>query len=193
MPEAFAGNPPNLNTPAAVLGFLAFWHKLERFAAILTFSAIGILMMYDVISRELITPLLMKFGIDSGALILVGSQKIGVYCLIAGAFAGFTVATATGAQLVPKVGFGWAPKSWDATMNRVGDFITAIFLGIVTYYAIVFVKSSASTGLLTSGGLEMMVWKLQTVIPIGFASAAGRYLFYGLWPGTRPIPPEFQE
>ena len=179
--------------PAWVTGGLGVWFWVERMLAIVTFGAIGLLMMYDVISRELIGPVLPQFGIEASTLVLVGSQKLGVYCLIAGAFAGFSLATATGVQLVPKVGFRWAHESWNAVMNRLGDFITAAFLAIVTYYAVVFVQSSASFGLMTTSGVEMKVWILQTVVPIGFASAAARYLVYGLWPATRPVPPQFQE
>ncbi|MCO5125315.1 MAG: TRAP transporter small permease [Rhizobacter sp.] len=183
--------PPS--APGWVTGVLGVWYWIERLLAIVTFGAIGVLMMYDVISREIIGPVLTKLGMDPSAVVLVGSQKLGVYFLIAGAFTGLSLATATGAQLVPKVGFGWAPKSWNAGMNRLGDFITTAFLAIVTYYAVVFVQSSASIGLMTTSGVEMKVWVLQTAIPIGFASAAARYLVYGLWPATRPVPPEFQE
>lgn len=193
MPPTPSYAAPQAAAPAAVVGMLGVWYRIERLFAIVTFSAIGLLMMYDVISRELIGPVLSKLGMDASALVLVGSQKLGVYFLIAGAFAGFSLATATGGQLVPKVGFGWAPKSWNNGMNRLGDFVSAVFLAIVTYYAIVFVSSSASNGLMTTSGVEMKVWILQTVIPIGFASAAARYLVYGMWPATRPVPPEFQE
>jgi len=191
-PSASVDAPPP-PAPGWVTAGLGVWFWVERMLAIVTFGAIGLLMMYDVISRELVGPVLPLFGIDASTVVLVGSQKLGVYCLIAGAFAGFSLATATGAQLVPKVGFGWAPKSWDSGMNRLGDFVTAAFLAIVTYYAIVFVRGSASSGLMTSSGVQMKVWILQTVIPIGFASAAARYLVYVLWPATRPVPPEFQE
>lgn len=184
---------PPTDAPLGVVKMVSLWYWIERFIAIVTFSAIGVVMMYDVIIREMVTPLLTRFGIDAHSLVLVGSQKIGVYLLIAGAFTGFSLATGAGTQLVPKVGFGWAPKSWDAGMNRMGDFISGLFLCIVTYYAFIFVRSSANAGLMTSSGIEAPVWILQVVIPIGFASAAARYLVFSLWPAVRPVPPEFQE
>ena len=41
--------------------------------------------------------------------------------------------------------------------------------------------------------LDWSVWPIQLAIPIGFLSAAGRYLMYAAWPSIRPQPPEFQE
>ena len=184
---------PSAHAPAGVVKMLAVWYWIERFLAIVTFGAIGLLLMYDVITREIARPILASLGMSGAFLTFIGTQKVAVYLLIAGAFAGFSLATATAGQLVPKVGFKWAPKSWDAGLNRLGDVISGLFLVIVTYYAIVFVRGSAEAGLMTSAGLEAPVWILQTVIPIGFASAAARYLVFGLWPVVRPVPPEFQE
>lgn len=181
------------DAPLGVVKMLGVWQWIERFLSIVTFGCIGLLLMYDVITRELVRPILASSGMSGAFLTFIGTQKVAVYLLIAGAFAGFSLATATGTQLVPKVGFKWAPKSWDAGLNRLGDVISGLFLIIVTYYAIVFVRSSADAGLMTSSGFEAPVWILQTVIPIGFASAAGRYLVYAMWPAVRPVPPEFQE
>ena len=185
--------PGPARVPEVVTAALAIWSRVERLLAIVTFSAIGVLMMYDVILRELVSPVLFRIGLDARPLLLVGSQKIGVYLMIAGAFVGFTLATAMGTQLVPRIGFSWVPRRWDAAMNRAADFVSAAFLGCATYYAIVFVASSAQAGLMTTSGVDLPVWMLQSVIPFGFASAAARYLCYGVWPGTRPVPPEFQE
>ena len=41
--------------------------------------------------------------------------------------------------------------------------------------------------------LDFAIWPIQLAIPLGFASAAVRYLFYAAWPSLRPQPPEFQE
>jgi C4-dicarboxylate transporter, DctQ subunit len=181
------------NAPARVLNLLWVWYWIERFLSIVTFGCIGLLLMYDVITREIVRPILASLSMSGAFLTFIGTQKVAVYLLIAGAFAGFSLATATGTQLVPKVGFKWAPRSWDASLNRLGDLMSGLFLATVSYYAIVFVRSSAEAGLMTSTGFEAPVWILQVVIPIGFASAAGRYLVYALWPATRPLPPDFQE
>ena len=193
MSQSPSVSAPSAHAPAGVVKMLGVWYWIERFLSIVTFGCIGLLLMYDVITRELVRPILASLGMSGAFLTFIGTQKVAVYLLIAGAFAGFSLATATGTQLVPKVGFKWAPKSWDAGLNRLGDVISGLFLFIVTYYAIAFVRSSAQAGLMTSSGFEAPVWILQTVIPIGFASAAARYLVYGLWPAVRPVPPEFQE
>jgi TRAP-type C4-dicarboxylate transport system permease small subunit len=111
---------------------------------------------------------------------------------VIGAFAGIGIATATASHLVPRVGFGWIPASWEPWFNRLADAITGLFLVGVAYYAWVFVASSMATDL-RAPVLDWPVWPIQLAIPIGFLSAAGRYLMYAAWPSIRPLPPEFQE
>jgi TRAP-type C4-dicarboxylate transport system permease small subunit len=118
---------------------------------------------------------------------------MGVYALIIGAFCGIGIATATGSQLVPKLAFGWVPSAWGYRMNQVADIVTGLFLLGAAYYASVFVNGSRLSGLLTSGGLDVPAWMIQVVIPLGFVSAAVRYVLFAIWPLTRPTPPEFQE
>ena len=55
-----------------------------------------------------------------------------------------------------------------------------------------FVGSSFATDL-RAPVLDWPVWPIQLAIPLGFLSAAGRYLFYAAWPVLRPQAPEFQE
>ena len=41
--------------------------------------------------------------------------------------------------------------------------------------------------------INVSAWSIQTVIPLGFASAALRYFAFAAWPALRPQPPEYQE
>ena len=81
------------------------------------------------------------------------------------AFTGIGIATATGAQLIPKVAFGWLPQSWNTLVDRIADIVTALFLCAVTYVAWTFVDSSRDIGMLTSGGISIEAWKIQAAIP----------------------------
>ena len=174
------------SAPKAVRVFLDLWHRLEIWVAITAFSAIAILLIYDVVVREAVIPILSGLGVNARGLIIYGSQKIGVYMLIAGAFAGIGIATWTGAQLVPKVGHHVLPDSWDDGANRVADLFTFLFLACAAYIATQFVWESYESGMRGSGGLRIEVWKAQVAIPMGIASAALRYLAFFLWPDTRP-------
>ncbi len=179
--------------PPFVAGLVRYWHRGECWVAMTAFSFIALVVVYDVAAREVLGPLLRRAGGNANAVMVVGAAKMGVYALIVGAFSGIGIATATGAQLVPKVAFGWVPRAWGPTMDRLADALTALFLLGVAYYGAVFVNGSRVSGLLTSGGLEMPAWVIQAVIPVGFASAAVRYVLFALWPAVRPQPPEFQE
>lgn len=172
--------------PAGVRTALALWHQVEVWVAVLAFSAIAVLLIYDVVLREAVMPLLAAVGIDGRALILYGSQKIAVFLLVIGAFTGIGIATWTGAQLVPKVGHHLVPARWNHSADRLADLVTFAFLAAVTAVAGAFVYDSFQSGQLGSTGVRIAVWKIQIAIPLGFASAALRYLAFAIWPGLRP-------
>lgn len=172
--------------PAKVRSFLAIWHSVEVWIAVLAFSAIALLLIYDVLLREALMPLLALFGIDGRDLILYGSQKIAVYLLVVGAFTGIGVATWTGAQLVPKVGHHLIPARWDAQANRIADAIAFAFLAAVTVIAAIYVYDTYLSGQRGSSGVSIEIWKVQIALPIGFGSAALRYLCFAIWPDLRP-------
>lgn len=172
--------------PRKVRSFLDVWHQAEVWIAVLAFSAIALLLIYDVVLREALMPLLHLFGIDGRGLVLYASQKIGVYLLIIGAFTGIGIATWTGAQLVPKVGQRLFPAAWDVPANRLADLATFAFLTAVTGIAAVYVYYTYLSGQRGSSGVGIEVWKVQIAIPLGFASAALRYLAFAIWPDLRP-------
>ena len=186
-------NESRHSVPPVMAALVRYWHRGECWVAMAAFSFIALIVIYDVAAREVLGPLLRQLGGNANTVMVVGAAKMGVYALIVGAFAGIGIATATGAQLVPKAAFGWVPRAWGPTMDRLADALTAVFLLGVTYYGVVFVNGSRLSGLLTSGGLEIPAWVIQAVIPLGFASAAVRYVLFAIWPAIRPLPPEFQE
>jgi TRAP-type C4-dicarboxylate transport system permease small subunit len=172
--------------------FLDRWHTGECYVAVAAFTVIAGLLLADVIGRELVGPILNWLGLYSGPTGLFGSQKISVYALVIGSFAGIGIATATGSHLVPRIGWTWTPKSWEGWIDRAADAITALVLVVVAYYGWVFVASSMATGL-RAPVLDFAIWPIQLAIPLGFLSAALRYACYATWPSLKPIPPDFQE
>lgn len=168
------------------------WHRAECWIAVVAFSFIAIILLLDVLGRELLGPSLRLLGFPASATGIFASQKLSIFALVIGAFAGIGIATATASHLVPRVGFGWIPARWDPWFNRLADVITGLFLVGTAYYAWVFVQSSMETDL-RAPVLDWSVWPIQLAIPIGFLSAAGRYFMFAAWPAIRPQPPEFQE
>ena len=86
-----------LSPPPWARRALEWWHKLEVNIAVTAFSLIAVILIYDVLEREFIAPLIRAFGFDASWLTLYGSQKIATYLLIIGAFTGIGVAAWSGA------------------------------------------------------------------------------------------------
>ena len=177
--------------PAGARRLVEGWHRVECLIAVAAFGFIAGVLVLDVAGRELLGPLYKLFGIK-GATGVYASQKMSVYALVIASFIGIGIATATASHLVPRVGFGWVPAGWGPAMNRVADVLSGLFMVAVAYYGWVFVSSTMATTL-RAQAYDVPVWPFQLAIPLGFLSAAVRYIFYAAWPALRPEPPEFQE
>jgi TRAP-type C4-dicarboxylate transport system permease small subunit len=178
--------------PPAIATMLRVWHIVECWTAVLAFSFIALVLMIDVLGRELYGPVVSMLGLQVGATGLFGSQKLAVFALVIGSFAGIGIATATGVHLVPRVAFKWVPASWSPGMDRLADVFTGLFLLGVAWYGVLFVVASRESGVLAAV-INVSAWPIQAAIPLGFASAALRYFIFAGWPVLRPLPPEFQE
>ncbi len=178
--------------PRAVERLAAAWHRIECVLAVAALSLVGLLLIIDVGGRELLAPLLRSMGVTVGATGIPGGQKIAIYALVIGSFCGVGIATARNAHLVPQVGFGWTPARYAPLVDRFADLLTGVFLLVVAWYGLTFVWSSMASGM-RAPVLDWPVWPFQLAIPIGFASAAGRYLLFARWPGLKAPPPEYQD
>jgi TRAP-type C4-dicarboxylate transport system permease small subunit len=178
--------------PAFAQRLMAGWHRAECWLAVACFSFIAIILTLDVIGREAVGPFFKLIGVDAGPTGIFASQRLSLFALVIGSFAGIGIATATGSHLVPRVGFAWIPAAWGPVMDRVADVITGCFLLAAAWFGVVFVESTYSAQLRTPV-LDWLIWPIQLAIPLGFLSAAVRYFFYAAWPSLRPALPEFQE
>jgi TRAP-type C4-dicarboxylate transport system permease small subunit len=177
--------------PAGARWFVAHWHRLECLIAVAAFGFIATVLILDVAGRELLGPIYKSFDLK-GAPGIFAAQKMSVYALVIGSFCGVGVATATGSHLLPRIGFGWVPKEFGPTMDRIADLVTGLFFVGVAWFGWVYVSSSMQAGLRMQA-FDMPIWPIQLAIPLGFLSAAVRYFLFAAWPALRPLPPEFQE
>jgi TRAP-type C4-dicarboxylate transport system permease small subunit len=171
---------------------LDFWHRLECWVAVVSFGFIAVILVLDVLGREFVGPFLRLLGLEPGATGIFASQKVSVFALVIGSFAGIGIATAAGAHIVPAFASGWVPAQWQRIYDRAADLFTGLFLLGVVWFGLKFVGSSFKTDL-RAPVLDWPVWPIQLAIPLGFLSAAGRYFLYAAWPALKPEPPEFQE
>lgn len=183
---------PAADPPPSARRVVESWHKGECWLAVAAFGFIAAILLADVIGREFIGPVLRFVGLDPGATGIFAAQKLSVFALVIGSFAGIGIATATGSHIVPRFAHGWVPAAWGPVMDRLADVLTGLFLIGVAWFGFKFVGSSFKTDL-RAPVLDWPVWPVQLFIPLGFLSAAGRYLLYAVWPALKPQPPEFQE
>jgi TRAP-type C4-dicarboxylate transport system permease small subunit len=182
---------PQAPPPAARL-LVERWHKLECWVAVIAFGFIAAILVLDVFGREFLGPFLRFLGFDPGATGIFFSQKLSIFALVIGSFAGIGIATATGAHIVPTFASGWVPAEWQRAYDRAVDLLTGVVLVGVAWFGFKFVASSFKTDL-RAPVIDWAVWPIQLAIPLGFLSAAGRYFIFAAWPALRPMPPEFQE
>ena len=185
-------SPAQEAPPRQVVTLLRAWHRAECWLAVACFVFIAAVLVIDVLGRELYGPLMNLLGAKVGPTGLFGSQKLAIFALVIGSFAGIGIATATGVHLLPRLGFAWVPKAWGPKMDRLADIVTGAFLLAVAWYGVLFVLSSKQSGILAAV-INQPAWPVQVFIPLGFASAALRYFFFAAWPALRPVPPAFQE
>lgn len=184
----------NAGVPAAPVGAvrtLALWHRVECLIAVAAFGFIAIVLIGDVVGREVLGPIYRAFNIKGQAGVYA-AQKMSVYALVVGSFCGVGIATATASHLLPRVGFGWVPAAWGPHVDRLADVITGCFMLGVAWFGWQYVQSSMASDL-RAQAFNIPIWPVQLAIPLGFASAALRYFFFAAWPALRPELPEFQE
>jgi TRAP-type C4-dicarboxylate transport system permease small subunit len=192
LPQLPAGLRPAREPPAGVRRLAESWHKGECWLAVAAFGFIAAILLLDVIGREFVGPVLRLVGLDPGATGIFAAQKLSVFALVIGSFAGIGIATATASHIVPRFAHGWVPAAWGPVMDRLANVLTGLFLVGVAWFGFKFVGSSFKTDL-RAPVLDWPVWPVQMFIPLGFLSAAGRYFLYAVWPALKPAPPEFQE
>jgi TRAP-type C4-dicarboxylate transport system permease small subunit len=183
---------PGADPPPAARRVVDGWHRGECWVAVIAFGFIATILVLDVLGREFLGPLLRFLGFNPGATGIFASQKLSIFALVIGSFAGIGIATATGAHIVPTFASGWVPANWRGVYDRAVDLVSGVFLLGVAWFGFKFVGSSFKTDL-RAPVIDWAVWPIQLAIPLGFLSAAGRYLIYAAWPALKPIPPEFQE
>lgn len=178
--------------PAALSRLIGFWHRAECAVAVAALAFMALVLVLDVAGREALGPLLKALGGPLGATGIYGAPKLAIYALVIATYAGLGVATARGTHLVPRVAFAAAPAAWASAVDRLADLLTGVFLLGVAWFGLEHAQGSLALGL-RAPVLHWPLWPVQLVLPIGFASAALRFLCFAAWPALRPRRPALDE
>jgi TRAP-type C4-dicarboxylate transport system permease small subunit len=138
---------------------------IEKKLAALFMGLMTILIIFDVLSREILNR-----GIP-------WAQKSAVYLMIWGGFIGAILIAEKAAHLRPEV----ADKLWGEKGKilfvRVQNFTMMLFCAILLYYSYKYVAESYSFGD-KSVVLQVPLWTLQLVIPYTFLSMSLRNIYF---------------
>ncbi|MFK7963482.1 MAG: TRAP transporter small permease [Burkholderiaceae bacterium] len=156
---------------AALLNTL---QRIEGAVAALAYATVALLLMGDVLGRELL---------GEG---IFGAPKMAVYAAIVAGFLGLALATGAGSHLRPAFLDGVCPERFDRYVWQIADLISAIvYLGLA-WVAIEFVLSTRQSGD-RAAVLYWTLWPIQMVMPYAFCSCALRHGLYVVAPSLRPV------
>ena len=147
--------------------------RIEGAVAALAYATVALLLMGDVLGREL-------FGEG-----IFGAPKMAVYAAIVAGFLGLALATGAGSHLRPAFLDGVFQDRLDRRVWQIADVISAfIYLGLA-WVAIEFVQSTRESGD-RAAVLYWTLWPIQLVMPYAFLSCAFRHGLYVVAPALRP-------
>src|SRR5262245_61998720 len=142
LPQALPAWWPGADPPIAARRIVEDWHRGECWLAVACFGFIAGILILDVLGREFLGPFLRLIGLEPGATGIFASQKLSIFALVIGSFAGIGIATAAGAHIVPAFASGWVPANWQGPYDRAVDLVTGLFLLGVVWFGLKFVGSS---------------------------------------------------
>jgi len=183
-----AGHDSSLARPAGpdfVRRWLAVLLRLEGSVAIACLCAASVVILIDCVGRELLQPLARAAGLGRSLELQPGLSRFALYAVLVATFAGFSVASATGAHLGSGLGQLALPGRLARWRVRLGDLLTGLVFAAAAWYGLWFVQASFESGARASF-LSWPVWPIQAVMPLAMASSALRYLCFAAWPGLRP-------
>ncbi|MCF8473952.1 MAG: TRAP transporter small permease [Emcibacter sp.] len=153
--------------------FIDLLYRLEKAVALFAFAVMTLVIIADVVSRKL-----MGHGI-------AGAPRVAVYAMIITALISFGLASHKGRHLRPHFADNWLPEKWDSMIIRLQEGLMAVFCLIFAIAAIIVVYD---TYLLqeTSRMLRIVLWPMQSVMPLAFLIGAIRHGIYACYPDLRP-------
>ena len=156
-----------------MLGVLLKWIRLsESIVATTAYAVVALLLMVDVIGRELFETT------------FIGTQQLAIYGAIVAGFLGLTLATSDNAHLRPEF-MDFVGRRHEQAIIRIGDLVSGGFFIAGAYVATTFVLVSAEMGD-RAPVLYFTLWPLQLVLPYAFASAGLKHLIFAIQPGLKP-------
>ncbi|WP_025899109.1 TRAP transporter small permease [Sneathiella glossodoripedis] len=148
-------------------------HRMEATLTMVAYGATAISLLGDVVGRELF---------DTG---IWGAQRFAVYAAIVAGFLGMSLAAAEGENIRPQILDSIIPRSMNAFVDRLADFVSSGIYLILFYLAVGFVQASYENEEIAAV-LDWPLWPIQMILPYAFLAVGIRYFAFA-------ISPEFKE
>jgi TRAP-type C4-dicarboxylate transport system permease small subunit len=143
--------------------------RIEAAVAALAYAATTMLLLADVVAREVFSQALW------------GAQQSAILLSILAGMIGLTLATGRQAHFRPEFADAVLPFNW---VNRAGDGISAVLFAGFAYYAAEFVLESREFSDRVPI-INVMLWPLQIVVPYAMASSAIKHAIFALNPTAK--------
>ena len=156
---------------ARLLGWLT---KAEIAVVVLSFAAMTLLLLADVIGREVF------------ARGIFGASAVALYFLILAAMLSFDLATGRDAHLRPTVFDALLPAAWETGLRRVGHVLGAAIALVVLVACWRFIAETRFFNE-TNPTIRVPLWPMQVPLALGFGLSALRHLLYAVLPGLAPV------
>ncbi|MEM7569080.1 MAG: TRAP transporter small permease subunit [Pseudomonadota bacterium] len=161
---------------SAAAGFLAVLTRFERIIAVTLFAFMALIVMADVVSREVT-----GVGIS-------GAPRLAVYAFIVMSLMSFGLASQSAEHLRPRFVDKLFPAQWEIGLQRLQEAIMTVFCLIFSLVALGVVLETKELGEV-SRSLKIPIWPMQAVFPLTFFIAAIRHGLFALYPALKPQPP----
>lgn len=162
-------------SPPVVTRLLDTLRRAELVVTSAAFAVLTVVIFSDVVVREF-----------SGTG-LTWAREIGVFANIVVTLIGIGLASDAGAHLRPRFADRWLPSAWDPLLVRVGEALTAVFCVAFAWIALRVVLETRELDE-RSVVLRMVVWPIQSALPVAFVLCAVRHAAYACWPTLAPKP-----
>ena len=146
---------------------------LEKIAAGLFIAILTVLVLGDVLSRELF-----KIGFP-------WAQKSAVYLMVWAGFLGAVIMSHKNEHLRPEIGEKIFKGKSLIYLKRLNHFLTGLFNLGAAYFSFLYIQESKEFGDMNVI-LNVPVWWLQIILPYCFFSMSLRSLFYFIYPDFIP-------
>lgn len=159
--------------PREVVSFLGVMNRIETLLASTFFAIMTLLIVADLLGRELF-----HYGIP-------WAQRSAVYLMLWGSFIGVVMSSAKGGHLRPEIADRLWPKKWHPILRALEHVGIALFCILLCKLSWSYWTGTREMGD-TDTVLGVPLWITQWVIPYLFFSMSLRHLAYVFFPSLRP-------